>query len=326
MGWGGAGDAWYFLPSIVPSDPYLASFNDIDGVIYDITPYDTWVSVNDPSTSEGNGTKNLNFTVSLAAASTQKVTVDYATVAGTATAGSDYTPVSGTLTFNAGQTSKTVSVPIIGDTTPELDETVYLRLTNATNATIAGGEGTGTIKNDDGKPASMLWPSAPYYAPPDRVLYTNQNGDLTIGGYSISWPGELDGFDLYFNTAGPVTIATTGSTGTAMGLYEGAGAPALTDEGGGAGVNASVSTTAAAGQDMGVLVRGYADTETGSYGLTVNGPAPTVTPIAISSDTNSGGATGSVDGEFDYAFYSFTATEDGTWTSTSTRRATSTRR
>ncbi len=314
LGWGGAGDAWYFLPSIVPSDPYLSPFSYIDGVIYDITPYSTWASVSDPTTSEGNGSKDLNFTVTLSAASTQTVTVDYATADGTATAGSDYGPLAGTLTFKPGQLSKTVSVPVIGDTTPELDETVYLRLSGGKNATIAGGEGTGTIKNDDGTPAAMLWPDAPYYAPPDRVLYTNQNGDLSIGGYSISAEGELDGFGLYFNSAGPVTIATTGSTYTAMGLYEGAGAPALTDGVGGPGTNASISTTAAAGQEYGVLVRGYQVSTTGSYGLTVDGPAPTVAPIAVSSDTNSGGATGSVDGEHDYAFYSFTATEGGTWT------------
>ena len=151
MGWGGDGDAWYMLPNIVPSNPDLAAFDFIDGVIYDITPYSTWASVSNVASSEGNsGSKNFAFNVTLSQASTQTVTVGYATADGTATAGSDYTAVNGTLTFNPGQTSKTVNVPVLGDAIPELNETFYLNLTSATNATIAGGQGTGTIQNDDG--------------------------------------------------------------------------------------------------------------------------------------------------------------------------------
>ncbi|HEY1683769.1 MAG TPA: Calx-beta domain-containing protein [Tepidisphaeraceae bacterium] len=52
------------------------------------------------------------YTVTLANASTQTLTVDYATTDGTATAGTDYTATSGTLTFQPGQTTATISVPI----------------------------------------------------------------------------------------------------------------------------------------------------------------------------------------------------------------------
>ncbi|HBL61393.1 MAG TPA: calcium-binding protein, partial [Cyanobacteria bacterium UBA8803] len=76
-------------------------------------------------------------------------TVNFATANGTATAGSDYTAVSGTLTFAAGETSKTITVPIVGDTTNESNETFTLNLTNPTNATIADAQGGGTITNDD---------------------------------------------------------------------------------------------------------------------------------------------------------------------------------
>ena len=57
----------------------------------------------------------LSFAVTLDPAATGRVTVDYATADWTATAGSDYTTTSGTLTFAAGETSKTVSVPITDD-------------------------------------------------------------------------------------------------------------------------------------------------------------------------------------------------------------------
>jgi len=85
----------------------------------------------------------------LSAASTSTVTVAYATANGTATAGSDYTAQSGTLTFSAGQTSKTISVVVNGDTTVEPNETFTVTLSGASGATIARATATGTITNDD---------------------------------------------------------------------------------------------------------------------------------------------------------------------------------
>ena len=61
----------------------------------------------------------LTLTVSLSFASAQAITVDYATVAGTATANSDYLPNSGKLYFPAGTTSKPISVTILGDSSLE---------------------------------------------------------------------------------------------------------------------------------------------------------------------------------------------------------------
>jgi hypothetical protein len=79
------------------------------------------------------------------------VTVQYATADGTATAaGQDYVATSGTLTFQPGQTSKTVTVSVRGDRTQEADETFFLKLANSQGATIADGQGLGTIQNDDG--------------------------------------------------------------------------------------------------------------------------------------------------------------------------------
>ena len=110
------------------------------------------LSVNNPaSIDEGNtGNATLLFTVSLLTASTQTVTVAYATADGTATvADNDYTATTGTLTFAPGQTSKTVSVTVKGDTRNEAHETFTLVLSNPTNAIIAAPTGTATITNDD---------------------------------------------------------------------------------------------------------------------------------------------------------------------------------
>jgi Calx-beta domain len=101
--------------------------------------------------AEGNaGQTAFRFTVSLDQAQSEPVTVDFATADGTATAPSDYTATSGTLTFATGETTKTVTVQVNGDTSVEPDETFNLNLANATgNATIADAQGVGTIVNDD---------------------------------------------------------------------------------------------------------------------------------------------------------------------------------
>ena len=75
--------------------------------------------------------------MSLNAASGQTVTVDYATANDSATAGFDYQAAAGTLTFAAGQTTKTVTVLVNGDSLDENDENYFLNLSNALNASIA---------------------------------------------------------------------------------------------------------------------------------------------------------------------------------------------
>lgn len=112
------------------------------------------VSVAGGSVVEGaSGTATLPFTVSLSAASSQTVTVAYATSDGTATAGTDYTAVSNTLTFAPGTTTQTVNVAVTGDTLFEADETVTLTLSAPASAVLGTASATGTIINDDAPPA-----------------------------------------------------------------------------------------------------------------------------------------------------------------------------
>ncbi len=122
------------------------------------------LSINDPSVTEeldDGATAMLTFTVQLKPAdgSGNTVTVDYAD-AGTGTAtsgGTDYaTLASGTLTFMPGETSKPVAVTVSGDDIHESDETVVVRLSSPSNATLTGGattlDGTGTINDNDPTP------------------------------------------------------------------------------------------------------------------------------------------------------------------------------
>ena len=116
------------------------------------------LSIADRSAAEDAG--SMTFTVHLSVASSDSVTVQYATADGTgaaaATAGDDYTTASGTLTFNPGEPlTQTISMTIADDEVDEPDESFTVTLSNAQNATVAGGQSTlaatGTILDDDAR-------------------------------------------------------------------------------------------------------------------------------------------------------------------------------
>ncbi len=91
----------------------------------------------------------------LSAASELTVSVEYATADGTAGEGSDYAARSGTLIFAPGTVQRVVSVPVYGDKGVEPDETFRLQLSNPANASLADGQASATILNDDGLPGRL---------------------------------------------------------------------------------------------------------------------------------------------------------------------------
>ncbi|MXX88495.1 MAG: hypothetical protein F4213_18460 [Boseongicola sp. SB0677_bin_26] len=114
------------------------------------------LSVADVAVQEGPGAA-LAFPVTLSRASSGQVTVDYATADGSATAGSDYVATNGTLTFEAGETVKTVAVPVLDDAIDEGSENLTLTLSNPSgNARLADATATGTIRNSDLMPQAWL--------------------------------------------------------------------------------------------------------------------------------------------------------------------------
>ena len=114
------------------------------------------LSVDDASAAEA-ADATLDFLVSLSRPSTATVTVAYASADGTATvAGGDYIAVSGTLTFAPGDDEKTVSVPVLVDDVDEGAETLTLRLSTPTGATLSDAEATGTITNDGLLPGAWV--------------------------------------------------------------------------------------------------------------------------------------------------------------------------
>ncbi len=168
------------------------------GTITDDDAATSVLSIDTPTVTEGdNGTTTLAFTVMLSPASGRVVTMAYAdSRSGTAASGIDYTALTaGTLTFNPGDTSKTIDVTVTGDTVDEPDETVVLRLSSATNAAFSSGQttiaGTGSIEDDD---------------PPTLSI-----GDATAA------EGELATFSLRLSSAhdANVTVTATTADGTA---------------------------------------------------------------------------------------------------------------
>jgi chitinase len=158
---------------------------------------------------EGNsGTKVATFTVTLVAgtpAPVYPVQVSYATVAGTATANADFTPASGTLSFARGETTKTVTVPVIGDTTPEFDETLKLVLSSPTGGSVVSttaGEAIVTITSDDG------------YPQPPTIGFKATAVSVTEGAAGAKTPVSLT-VRLLKAEAVPVTVRYTALNGTA---------------------------------------------------------------------------------------------------------------
>ncbi len=119
---------------------------------YSTAPHPPIVVPGSVSTTEGNsGTKVIQVPVTLSAPSERVVSASWATRDDSAVAPGDYITAEGTVTFLPGQTSKSVPVVIKGDMLDESDEVMMVRFSHATNATIGGlyGLGTVTIVNDD---------------------------------------------------------------------------------------------------------------------------------------------------------------------------------
>jgi uncharacterized repeat protein (TIGR01451 family) len=187
-----------------PVNAYLAAGMATIKIIND----DLGLAISDASVIEGNsGTTNAIFNVKLNAASSVNVTVHYATRDGSATAGPDYTSTSGTLTFAPGETAKTITVAVKGDTVQESGETFFIDLSSPTNASITDGEGQGVIADDDGCPGPNLLANASGEQP-------LVNGEIPSWTEAVgtAWDtrsgvptGAFDGANVFF--AGAVTDA-----------------------------------------------------------------------------------------------------------------------
>ncbi len=130
-------------------------------------------------------------------------TVNYTTGNAGATAGSDYTATSGTLTFLAGELQKTITIPIINDSTPETDEVLNVTLSSPTGKTQLGSlaAATVTIVSDDLTPVNLS-PASPL------VLEGNTQVTFTVSRASIGTTGTV----TYTTTAGSASAGADYTT------------------------------------------------------------------------------------------------------------------
>lgn len=112
---------------------------------------DDWTTVNQPKMSllqpalAPFGGTSVTFTVTLSAATTQPVTVRFATADGTALAGRDYVATSGTLTFKPGVTSQTVTVAVLSNAALSGSAAFTLQLTSSSGGILTRNQATATI-------------------------------------------------------------------------------------------------------------------------------------------------------------------------------------
>ncbi|GAB4071348.1 pre-peptidase C-terminal domain-containing protein [Ancylobacter sonchi] len=174
--------------------------------------------------AEGNsGSATMSFTVTLSAASGRATTISYATADGTAKAGADYTATSGTLTIAAGATSGVITVPVIGDTVYESNESFSLVLSAPDGASLSGGGPTlaaaGTITNDDALPvislagASVAEGNSGTATALFTVTLSAASEVATTIAYATADGTGVAGSD-YTATTGTLTIAAGATSGT----------------------------------------------------------------------------------------------------------------
>jgi hypothetical protein len=155
-----------------------------------------WLRIGDATVMEGNtGTVEAAFVITLSAASTETITVAYATGDGSAAAGSDYQAATGTLVIPAGQTTGTITTLASGDRLAEPTETFFVNLSNPTGASIADGQGLGSIADDE-----------PRISISDLSKAEGKKGQTTLFSFTITLSAAYDE---------PVTMSYRTVNGTA---------------------------------------------------------------------------------------------------------------
>jgi acetyl esterase/lipase len=172
-----------------------------------------------PNVIVGEADGSVTLTLIRSGDLTKTATVGYSTSDNLARAGQDYTPEAGSVVFQPGETSKTITVPILNDTVPEPTESFNVVINAITNASFATSSATITIVDDDGGTA-LIGFDQPMYTVNENAgtaqLTVRRTGNTNLSSsvnYSIcqfcsSFPLQpaTAGLD-YLNTAGTLTFA-----------------------------------------------------------------------------------------------------------------------
>jgi len=263
----------------------------------------------------------VQLTVTRTGGSDGAVSVDYATGDGSASAGNDYTATSGTLSFSGGQTGKTITVPILDDTTYEGNETFTVGLTNATGGATLGTPATATvtIQEDDPPPSagSLQFASATAALAENggsftvtvtrsggsfgtvTIDYTTVDGTASAGSDYTAASGTLTFADGVMSQAFSVPVIDDS-------VYEGDESllVSLSNPGGGASLGAPSSATLTISDNDPIPSAGTLKFSAATYTIGEAGPA------LVATVTRTGGSFGTVTVDYSTADGSASAGND----------------
>lgn len=146
------------------------------------------LSIEDINYNEGDVDDTIQVNISLVGENKTNVVLSYAGISTTATSTFDFEVLgNGRLTFAPGETSKSISVRIVGDEVIENKESFQIKIFNPISATLTKDVSTITINDDDNNTAGIVIPTAGYTTP---EAYT---------GYNLVWQDEFDSTALRTN-------------------------------------------------------------------------------------------------------------------------------
>ncbi|NCS04896.1 MAG: hypothetical protein GPJ06_24040, partial [Microcystis aeruginosa G13-11] len=174
-----------------------------------------------------NGTPVNAITINRTAGTDGIVSVTLTPTAGTATAGTDYNSSPITITFNPGEASKTVNIPIIDDNIHEGNETLNLTLSSPTGGATLGTQTTATLTIVDNDLPTVSLAVSPASVTEDgtiNLVYTftrtgNTANPLTVsfnvgGNATFNNDYTQNGAASFNNTSGTITFAAGSDTAT----------------------------------------------------------------------------------------------------------------
>ena len=204
-----------------PDETFLLQLGNPSGLKLDVSEVAATIindevpglSVEGLQVDEGNSDNRISLTVRLSQASSQPVTVDYASgVGGTAKVGDDYAEVKGRLTFPPNTTTRTIPIDIRGDTRIETDENFRVVLSNPSeNAQIDSGAGSATVIliNDD-------LPTLKIQSNKTGPLKAGETALLTFSFSEVPKSFSRDDISLSVGNLGSLTVDNSGKIYTAV--------------------------------------------------------------------------------------------------------------
>lgn len=124
------------------------------------------------------GEKEFEVTLTLSSPPASTVRVTFGTENGSAVSGSDYLTESDQLSFTEGQTQRKAVLTLVGDDSPEGDETFVVSLSDPVGVTIADGSADVLVIDDDGEDGG---PGDPPRDCTDKNVYTTDSYDAAAG-------------------------------------------------------------------------------------------------------------------------------------------------